>query len=67
MHVKISVFGNLLLYHCQLKQCILLEADWLYASKVDAGCLPPPFADDWVFCEKEEDEKNKKEVFSLKN
>lgn len=45
--------------------CILVEADWLQESKVAAGYLPPPFAGDWIFCEMEEDEENKKEVFPL--
>lgn len=61
-----AVFGKLRLYHSQLKQCILLEADWFHESKVSAGCSPPPFAGDWVFCEKEEVEENKKGNFSLK-
>lgn len=63
---EIAVFDKLPLCHSQLKQCILWEADWLFESKVAAGCLPPSSACDWVFCEKVEDEENIKEGLSLR-
>lgn len=61
-----AVFGKLPLDHSQLKHCTPQEADWLYESKVAAGCLPPSSACVWVFCEKEEDEENIKDSFSIR-